>query len=97
MSKDAEPLADAAPGPMALDVISRSTAATALALSVILPVSVVALSAADIVRFISRCGLHQTCNHVGPGAVVILGILSLTATVLITRSVRLRLDEPTMR
>ncbi len=31
------------------------------------------------------------------GAVGMIGILSLTATVLITRSVRLRLDEPTKR
>ncbi len=78
-------------------MISRSTVATALAFSAILAVNVAALSAADIVRFTPHVGLHQTCNHVGPGALVIIGILSLTATVLITLSVRLWLYEPGRR
>jgi ABC-type transporter Mla maintaining outer membrane lipid asymmetry permease subunit MlaE len=75
-------------------MISRSTLASALVLLAAFAVNVTALWAVDIVRFVPHLELHQTCNHVGPGALVIIGVMSLVATVLIPLTVRFWFNEP---
>jgi ABC-type transporter Mla maintaining outer membrane lipid asymmetry permease subunit MlaE len=74
-------------------MISRSTVASALAFLAAFAVNVTALWAVHIVRFVPHLELRQTCNHVGPGALVIIGVISLAATVLIPLNVRFWFNE----
>jgi ABC-type transporter Mla maintaining outer membrane lipid asymmetry permease subunit MlaE len=79
------------------EVISRPSLGTTLAFVAILGINVAALTVADILRFVPHFELRQTCNHIGPGTLVIIGVLSLAATGLITLSLRLWFYEPGRR
>jgi ABC-type transporter Mla maintaining outer membrane lipid asymmetry permease subunit MlaE len=70
-------------------MISRSTLTTVPAFIAIFVVNVTALWTVDIIRFAPHFGLHKTCNHVGPGALIIIGVMSLAATAVIGLSAHL--------
>jgi ABC-type transporter Mla maintaining outer membrane lipid asymmetry permease subunit MlaE len=70
-------------------MISLPTLPSALAFIAIFAVNVTALWTIDIVRFAPHFGLHKTCNHVGPGALTIIGVMSLAATAVIGLSAHL--------
>ncbi len=78
-------------------MIPRPSLATVLSFIAIFVLNVTALWIADIVRFAPHLELRQPCSHVGPGALVIIGVMSLAATMLITLSVRLWFYKPGKR
>ncbi len=67
----------------------RPTLPSALAFISIFAVNVTALWTVDIIRFAPHFGLHKTCNHVVPGALIIIGGMSLAATAVIGLSAHL--------
>ena len=75
-------------------MISRVNIITALSVVVLLGIYVAVLSATNVLEIVPGAGLRPSCNHVGPGTLIVVAVLGLVMVTLTVLSVRFWLSGP---